>query len=503
MSPAIASSVLKADTVMTLVEKVRSLTSADGAAIALREAEDVRCVASTGDAPPVGSRLQPDSAFTRECIETGRIMHCDDAEKDSRIRPSIARALHLRSVLAVPIREQGSILGLVQVFSYRSSAFNSTHVSALQHMAELLVPFSACGSMQDEQPGDNSTRFRGAETPAFEKQAVRRPADSSSQQERSVVLGGPANQQGHDLRIADLTISQWLAAKRRAWATGNTSSLERVKLLAGALALGIVFVTGAFLLFRSSANGNRAAKPALALAAELQQGVTRPAEATMMRSTIAHGTSASSSQTLQTTRKNNLVAEVKRAELTVAATVKTRKQSETPNVERTRTPAAQTGHVPDVTSDLFGSLNAHPVGGRSAEPQTDAAPAVEAAPAPLNVTDALPTIPSPSVVAPPVPTQTIPGTTLQVGGLVPEPKLLTPTTPIYPAAAKETRTEGSVVLRTVIDEQGQVADVRVVSGPMLLRQAAVDAVKDWKYEPSKVNGKPVAVQTLVTIHFRL
>src|SRR5215467_778281 len=64
--PAISTSLLKTDTLPMMVEKVRLLAGADGAAIALREAGDVLCVASTGDAPPVGSRLQPDSAFTRE-----------------------------------------------------------------------------------------------------------------------------------------------------------------------------------------------------------------------------------------------------------------------------------------------------------------------------------------------------------------------------------------------------------------------------------------------------
>lgn len=59
------------------------------------------------------------------------------------------------------------------------------------------------------------------------------------------------------------------------------------------------------------------------------------------------------------------------------------------------------------------------------------------------------------------------------------------------------------MLRTTVDERGNVTDAQVVSGPTLLREPAVDAVKHWKYEPSHVNGKPVAVQILVTIHFRL
>ena len=124
----------------TIVERVILLTGADGVAVALCEPEGVFCQASTGQAPPVGSRLQPDAAFTRECLETGQPVLCEDAENDARVERSVARALHLRSALAVPIQAQGSVLGVVEVFSCRPSAFNAEHVSELQRIAGILSP---------------------------------------------------------------------------------------------------------------------------------------------------------------------------------------------------------------------------------------------------------------------------------------------------------------------------------------------------------------------------
>jgi TonB family protein len=185
--------------------------------------------------------------------------------------------------------------------------------------------------------------------------------------------------------------------------------------------------------------------------------------------------------------------------------VKTPKQDEALQAEPERPAPVAKHNVPDVTSDLFGSLNAHPVAGRTTEKnQAEIAPTVSAStPASLSAAGTPEIIPPASTVELPVPSQTIPGTVLQAGGLVPEPRLLSSTLPTYPAAAKQTRTEGDIVVRTVIDERGQVTNPQVVAGPTLLRQAAIEAVKHWKYEPSHVNGKPVPVQILLTIHFRL
>jgi protein TonB len=74
--------------------------------------------------------------------------------------------------------------------------------------------------------------------------------------------------------------------------------------------------------------------------------------------------------------------------------------------------------------------------------------------------------------------------------------------PVYPMVARQTHTEGDVVLSTVIDQSGKVADMKVVSGPAVLRQAAVDALRNWKYEPSKLDGQSVSVHLLVTLRFR-
>src|SRR2546426_1060978 len=129
-----------------VIDRVRSLTDADGAAIALRDAWGVVCRASTGEAPDVGSRLHPESSLTRECFERGQVMICEDTEEDSRVRLA-AKSLRLRSAVVVPVQAQGSVLGVVEVLSSRASAFNTAHIAALQRIAGLLVPM-----FQSEEP---------------------------------------------------------------------------------------------------------------------------------------------------------------------------------------------------------------------------------------------------------------------------------------------------------------------------------------------------------------
>jgi len=84
------------------------------------------------------------------------------------------------------------------------------------------------------------------------------------------------------------------------------------------------------------------------------------------------------------------------------------------------------------------------------------------------------------------------------------PKLIESTRPGYPEAARKNKTQGMVVVDALIDEQGVVQDVRVVRGqPDGLSEAAVAAVRTWRFEPATFQGKPVEVEYSLTVQFRL
>lgn len=92
---------------------------------------------------------------------------------------------------------------------------------------------------------------------------------------------------------------------------------------------------------------------------------------------------------------------------------------------------------------------------------------------------------------------------MRIASQVAEANLIHDVPPQYPPEAGRARIEGTVVLLAVIGKDGSVVDVRVKSGLPLLAQAAIDAVKQWRYRPYLMNGEPIEVDSQITIDFTL
>ena len=96
-----------------------------------------------------------------------------------------------------------------------------------------------------------------------------------------------------------------------------------------------------------------------------------------------------------------------------------------------------------------------------------------------------------------------PGRPVRAGMDVREPRRLKNVAPVYPHLAVLSRVEGVVILECRIDPRGRVEEVKVLKGPLLLNDAAVDAVRQWVYTPTLLNGIPVPVLMTVTVTFQL
>ncbi len=103
------------------------------------------------------------------------------------------------------------------------------------------------------------------------------------------------------------------------------------------------------------------------------------------------------------------------------------------------------------------------------------------------------------VPPPPAPTRQV----YRVGGQVKSPRLIKQVEPQYPLVARKAHIDGVVVIDAVIDEHGNVTEAHVVSGPGLLFPAALQAVSQWKYEPTYLNGEPVPLELGVNVTFHL
>jgi protein TonB len=106
-----------------------------------------------------------------------------------------------------------------------------------------------------------------------------------------------------------------------------------------------------------------------------------------------------------------------------------------------------------------------------------------------------------STAAPPPPRPTV--TRTRVGGAVQNAKLVNKVQPLYPPLARQTRISGTVKLHAIIGKDGSVQQLQVVSGHPLLVQSALDAVKQWRYQPTLLNGDPVEVDTEIDVIFTL
>src|ERR1700691_5965282 len=275
-------------------------------------------------------------------------------------------------------------------------------------------------------------------------------------------------------------------------AKSKTRAGQNWILIAAVITLLFVAVgAGVFYIRMQSANGNSAKSNSPAL--------TQPPSAANLNAPKTPEVSTAPSQVSNPTRAT--IANPAPS-IIVNGNAPAEKHDSPVSANRPGTPAKQ--DAPHVTSDMMNAtLNSHPVSSqRTGGEEADAAPSLDAAAEPpASASGALPGgIGSSDVASPPAP-EIKPDGPVKVGGLVKEPKLIFSTLPIYPSAAKNSNVQGDVVIRATIDKNGHVTHTEVVSGPVMLRQSALDALSRWRYEPSKLDGQPVSVQMLVTIRF--
>lgn len=110
---------------------------------------------------------------------------------------------------------------------------------------------------------------------------------------------------------------------------------------------------------------------------------------------------------------------------------------------------------------------------------------------PKNFGDALPDPPRP------------PDQPRRLGGDVVPPQRIAYTAPVYPQVAVSARIEGIVILEATIDAQGVVQNVTVLRSLPMLDRAAIEAVKQWRYQPTRLNGQAIPIIMTVTVHFSL
>jgi periplasmic protein TonB len=92
---------------------------------------------------------------------------------------------------------------------------------------------------------------------------------------------------------------------------------------------------------------------------------------------------------------------------------------------------------------------------------------------------------------------------IRVSSTVSEGLLIKKIVPVYPPIARATHTQGTVVLQATISREGTIENLRVASGSQMLQDAALTAVRTWRYRPYMLNGQPIEVETTINVVFKL
>jgi putative methionine-R-sulfoxide reductase with GAF domain len=140
-----------------LAEQAQYITGATGAAIALRDKEEMLCRASAGhSAPEVGSQLQVNSGLSGESVRTRETLRCDDAATDLRVNRESCEALGIASVVVMPLVHADEVIGVFELFSDKAHAFEMRDLTALERMGKMvftaLEQREAHDLVDDEQP---------------------------------------------------------------------------------------------------------------------------------------------------------------------------------------------------------------------------------------------------------------------------------------------------------------------------------------------------------------
>jgi TonB family protein len=491
-----------------IVRRMIELTRSTGAAIALRDGEDVVCRARAGNAPDVGVRLSPTS-LSGECFQSGTIVMLEDSESDPRVNPELCRQLNFRSLLVLPVTSGTEIIGIAEVLSSNPRNFAGGDILVLSFLTDLIANVSQPSIEPDPSATPDipslemfeeltlpSDLMEVDETPNGNAALAARPSVFESEPEptevarttspaaampltvsREVTAAAtpiivPAATAAETPIVVPAATPERIVARRPEKVTGIQVQPEPrnpiLRWLPLALTLVVLLATAALLIgyymARTLETGKKIVIPANATATASQptaplvqpapkdDPATKPASAqiTALRNEL---NKLPTPQTKQSSASTSRPATATEDELTV--------------VHGSTQRLANAEAVPEAPT--VGALDSRGGGNLPASLLTANTP--------------------------------VPSLRANASGGVTEGKLLKKVMPRYPEMARTAGVSGDVILSAKIGIDGNLRDIKVVAGSPLLRDAAVDAAKQWRYSPYKLGGKAVETDTKITISF--
>jgi TonB family protein len=449
-----------------IVEQACLATGATGAAVLFERNGEMECRATFGtNAPELGSRLDGESGLTVECIRTHQVQHCDDAQADPRANVEASHQLGTRSVMVFPLLRNGSIAGVLEVFSSRPAAFGERDERTLEALAKRVLtnveraadPSSVAAPQNSPAlhilpiPGTESLdSWTGSETMLNENKEEKENVGTPETHGRSP-------QVGRDVVVFTLGVAVVICTVLFGTLVGWRLGAFRAGASRGELAKS---ATSGDVTKRNSGAGGSAAQGAGATA-DAKAG-TNPGPAPVSSAAGSSTTTAAGDKKNMTPPSRTSAASGLNDSFPPEGSLLVYENGK--EVFRMPPTPGQGESAASGTSVNGGEVNGSEVRRASS---------VE------------------------------PAGVLALSPEVAEGSLLYRVEPEYPEPARQRQMQGSVVLDVRMGRDGAVQAVNLVSGQALLADAAIVAVKQWRFKPRLVKGQPVEMQTKVMLNFRL
>jgi TonB family protein len=481
-----------------LVERVVGLTHSNGGAIALGQGDDMVCRASTGLAPDVGVRIGTSSALTSECLRTANIVRCDDTETDVRVNREICRELNLRSSLIFPILFEGKVSGVLEVFSPVAKAFNEQHLALLQQLADFASQIVygpiTVGADVIELTAKSQAKPEHTALSALLSATTKAPEGGPSAKATSSLPAFAQPAPPPKLAQPVAATQEFIEADKATLHLAAPAHPIRVKEPAAEppeRAVEQVTEVGPIANSETSLDTDEEAS------ASHWHTILCIVAATFLLVIVGLGWWYKLSSTKVVQQPTTTLTPT--VQVPVATTPAPVATSTTPPQSSQSKPAKP----PIVSSDTVR-------GPHSAIIEVDQSMPLVIAPGsePLRKIEAPAEAPSINVSSSPtLGGINFPGATarptLQPQSVIAGGKILREVEPKYPLFAQQHLIQGDVVLSARVMKDGSLDHIKRISGNPVLEPAAVAAVRQWKYEPYKLDGQAQEVDISVIVKFRL
>jgi TonB family protein len=433
-------------------------TPATAAVIALASGDKMVCRATAGEkTPSAGAFLNAHSGLSGLCVQTQEMQSCDDTLTDPRVNAEACRALGIRSIVVLPILEATRLRGILEVFCSSPCAFSNDNIETLQALGRRVSQ-----TVQDAVEGGSTILESGSwsgEPEADANDPVPAAADQLVDESRaretlareivgSALKAVPVKRR--DYRNAALTTAVIGLALLLGWMVGRVGWSMAVSHPEAQLSITPEEAQAA--AQATAQTSPQASSPVSQAASQPAPQETTSPDQPVASGTGKTGTGPASSEIV--TPSSKPVSKPKKEAVQSAGGLVVYEQGKV--VFRGESTA------------------------KSSAAASDASPVQTAAAREGDVSTSSESESSPN-----------------------GKYLLERVEPVYPEAARQQNIHGAVVLAALVGTDGAVRELRVVSGEPVLAKAATDAVRRWRFQPHRQDGRLVEFETQITVNFAL